>query len=457
MTSVVFLLSAAILAAERPPPECLLVASSDGNHVWISAGLSPDGEWIAAVRYPKPVRRGHTQTEKFHVVALWKVADLDEGRQLAGKVSSESLKNVSAGSSAANPAATSSAELNGCHNPSRVCFSREGQVVVLAKEGQPGGYLIGKPDRPTPVTAEEADQAKAAGRRVTPFRRSVILFFDRDGLVEHHRWCDPNWASHGNLDHNLFWYPAATAVVHHTRRAVRLLDESTGEEFERLTFDRDKRDKNLELMVGTCDVRITPVDGKCLILATGGQQLSTGSGQRHAIWRLDEDRKVTKIVEARQPQSWQVRTGGISPIGGVFALGGVSADFARNWPRPGPGDPSQGGLALDLWQVEARKTTKGLIGHEHAVMDLDFSPDGKRLATVSFDMTMIVWDVARGEPLARRSLEGVPSYVQFAPDGDHVLTMTGAAGQTGVGTRIILWSVEGMLAADKSSPKRPKL
>ena len=39
------------------------------------------------------------------------------------------------------------------------------------------------------------------------------------------------------------------------------------------------------------------------------------------------------------------------------------------------------------------------LGHQAAVIDAAFSPDGKRLVSGGLDNTLIVWDVAEGRPL----------------------------------------------------------
>jgi WD40 repeat protein len=59
-----------------------------------------------------------------------------------------------------------------------------------------------------------------------------------------------------------------------------------------------------------------------------------------------------------------------------------------------------------------------LTGHSAAVVSVAFSPDGRTLASGSFDNTIKLWDTASGQPL--RTLTGHTSYVRFvavSPDG----------------------------------------
>ncbi|MBV9313587.1 MAG: hypothetical protein JO100_07485, partial [Pseudonocardia sp.] len=59
-----------------------------------------------------------------------------------------------------------------------------------------------------------------------------------------------------------------------------------------------------------------------------------------------------------------------------------------------------------------------LKGHTNWVRGVAFSPDGRLLATTSYDRTVRVWDPATGAHL--RTLEGHTNWVNgvaFSPDG----------------------------------------
>ena len=58
-----------------------------------------------------------------------------------------------------------------------------------------------------------------------------------------------------------------------------------------------------------------------------------------------------------------------------------------------------------------------LLGQKEAVNSLAFSPNGRTLASTSFDGTMKLWNVATRRELASLRLDSPPAYITFSPDG----------------------------------------
>jgi len=64
-----------------------------------------------------------------------------------------------------------------------------------------------------------------------------------------------------------------------------------------------------------------------------------------------------------------------------------------------------------------------MVGHEDLLSRLDYSPDGSRIASSSFDRTARVWDAATGEELLRLSGHEAPIYrVRYSSDGSFIVT-----------------------------------
>ncbi|WP_420845264.1 WD40 repeat domain-containing protein [Nitrosomonas ureae] len=49
-----------------------------------------------------------------------------------------------------------------------------------------------------------------------------------------------------------------------------------------------------------------------------------------------------------------------------------------------------------LWQADTLESKQKIKGHDLGILDLAFTPDGKRLVSGSKDKTVRVWDVATG-------------------------------------------------------------
>ena len=75
-------------------------------------------------------------------------------------------------------------------------------------------------------------------------------------------------------------------------------------------------------------------------------------------------------------------------------------------------------LPVSLLSAQEAKLRDTLQGHTAAVVSVAFSPDGKTLASASYDGTLRLWEMATGkERAALGEYTGCVGCVAFSPDG----------------------------------------
>lgn len=72
---------------------------------------------------------------------------------------------------------------------------------------------------------------------------------------------------------------------------------------------------------------------------------------------------------------------------------------------------------VKLWDVyHDRELLRSYSGHTKSVVDVDFSPDGTKFVSASYDRQMKVWDTETGNCLGRYSTGATPHVVRWHPD-----------------------------------------
>ena len=112
----------------------------------------------------------------------------------------------------------------------------------------------------------------------------------------------------------------------------------------------------------------------------------------------------------------------------------------------GPSTSPDGRLIASVWAVPARApmdtrskayanssvevldaatglVLRTLVGHTAEVVGIAFSPDGRRIATASFDRTIKLWDTATGsEVFTLRGHTAGLLVLAFSPDGRRIVS-----------------------------------
>jgi WD40 repeat protein len=158
-------------------------------------------------------------------------------------------------------------------------------------------------------------------------------------------------------------------------------------------------------------------DLNALAFSDDGKRLFAAGGQAGLMGEVQEwDVSSGKLIRTYAGHRDALYSLAISPDGRTLATGSYDQK-------------------IKLWNVDSGSEIRTLSGHNGAIFDLAFRPDGRILASASADRTVKLWDVATGErrDTLSQSLKEVASLV-FSRDGQRLFA-------AGADNRIRLWEI----------------
>jgi WD40 repeat protein len=150
---------------------------------------------------------------------------------------------------------------------------------------------------------------------------------------------------------------------------------------------------------------------------------------RHALLGLLSFVVLLSPTSAQGPAARTDAQGDPLPPGAIARLGTVRLRHGRPIRAvafvPGSGEGATPVLVsgsedytIRFWDLSSGKETRRFTGHEEAVADLAFTPDGKVLVSVGWDHTARIWDMATGKLLHTiGDAYGQVHAVAVSPDG----------------------------------------
>ena len=121
------------------------------------------------------------------------------------------------------------------------------------------------------------------------------------------------------------------------------------------------------------------------------------------LWDPQSGRPIRTVLTLPHTSFWAVA---FHPLDPSLIVAGSSDKLAR------------------LIDIRTGETLCRYEGHSGSVQVVDFSPDGKRIITGSYDNTIRIWDVATCQPVSKPMLHRGPFFYfsAFSPDGSTVVT-----------------------------------
>lgn len=371
--------------------ECAVMQGHEG--LIYDMKLDPEGSRMVTGSIDTTARVWDTRTgAQQHLLAghtgwVTSVAWSPDGRRVASASQDRSTRVWDTAS------ATLSTETDHASGVFGICFSPDGQMLAVASTD--GTASVWRADRGMSPDVLRGHSGAVTTTAFSP-DGTVLVTSSVDGTL---RLWDPTRPGklpvlHGHTDtvrtvaHSPDGRLIATGSGDGT---VRLWDAQAGSPLETLG----------EQMGRPTTVSFT-ADGRRLAVAATGKQA------RIVVWNLS-DRSVFQTFA--EGHTLPASTAVLSP-NGRRAVTRLPAAVS-----PGA-EQDQRLVSAALWDVESGTPVATLNGHTDFVAAADFSRDGARVATASYDGTVRLWDAETGSTLG--VLEGHSNWVvgiAFSPDG----------------------------------------
>ncbi len=189
------------------------------------------------------------------------------------------------------------------------------------------------------------------------------------------------------------------------------------------------------------DGTMTCIEGEALIwnvdLGSVVHRLTRSSGQFGAVFFSPDATQLIIETWGGETEIWDFSTGNLATeIEGSGRLSDIY--FGRDSIYALGYGYGEGGASI--WDLRTGVVLRTFEGHSLALMDAEFSPDGSKIVTASYDNTAIIWDVASGSIL--HELHGHTDWVSgasFSVDGLRVVTSS-------YDSTAIVWDIDTGLA-----------